>query len=137
MKHKRRIWLFELCKEYKRQRREAALGGQSLGEYELARRVLTKGCPFYDVSYAYARRVVSLMSRGCECPVKGPRRAMWTEIYEKVSDLRQRYGIGLSDALCRVLTASRASRYFLSQSRLYRLYLNEEYHSSDPRRSSR
>ena len=128
MKHNRRIWLFELCKEYKRQRREAALGGQSLGEYELARRVLTKGCPFYDVSYAYARR---------ECPVKGPRRAMWIEIYEKVSDLRQRYGIGLSDALCRVLTASRASRYFLSQSRLYRLYLNEEYHSSDPRRSSR
>lgn len=127
MKHNRRIWLFELCKEYKRQRREAALSGQCLGEYELARRVLAKGCPFYDVSYAYARRVVSLMARGCECPVKGPRREMWIEIFDKVSDLRQRYGLDLSDALCRVLTASRASRYFLSQSRLYRLYLRASF----------
>lgn len=89
--------------------------------------VLAKGRPFFTFSYAYAMKMMGVMLvHGKPCPAKGVRKEMWEEFADYVSEELRERNCKLSEAVGRVMLNKRASRYFISYDRAYRIFRYEE-----------
>ena len=89
--------------------------------------VLAKGRPFFTFSYAYAMKMMGVMLvHGKPCPAKGVIKEMWEEFADYVSEELRERNCKLSEAVGRVMLNKRASRYFISYDRAYRIFRYEE-----------
>ncbi len=77
---------------------------------------LQNGRPRYHVGLDRAMRVVPLLLKGCQSPLKAQsmQDRMWREIAAKVGALRAGDELGIKQAIEFVLTHCRASRFFIS-----------------------
>ena len=86
-----------------------------------------RGRPFFTFSYAYAMKMMGVMLvHGKPCPAKGFRKEMWEEFADYVSEELRERNCKLSEAVGRVMLNKRASRYFISYDRAYRIFRYEE-----------
>lgn len=129
MRNTNLFWIRELLSDYQKQKRALAgtlvLGSKS----EIMRKVLEEGKPHFNTTYDHAMRIMNTMiTHGKPCPVKGLRRPMWIEFSELVRERMRRKRCTLTNAVTYVLVEKRASRYYLSMDRFYRILAAFENH---------
>lgn len=105
-----------LMRDYRRNLMRAMRSDGPIDRGEVIRRTLTESRPRYYLNFDQSYYVMCrLHNKGITGRRLTLKQQMWREIYSKTIAEAEANGISLSAALARVLSAGRASRYFISE----------------------